>query len=612
MLKHYGTILLEPGKSQRWIVKDLAPHVAMSFKRLFPRVSSTEIEHTLVDNDDVRADLHWFMQRYPLLTKHAHMLEAGAKAVRDRVARRGEILSPDWRPDPTKGIREGCAPYLYQSQAVKIALDQGGLLLADEVGLGKTESALTALASGAPLPAGIVVQAHLAGQWAARIEKFTTFSCHVINSTCPYTLPKADIYIFRYSNIAGWIDFLKNGLLKSVIYDEIQELRTGTASDKGRACSIVSARARFKMGLTATATYNYGDEIHTVMSYLNPDILGSREEFLREWCTYANGHWVVKEPDALGEFLKETGWLLRRDENDPSVDQSMPKPNIIPIQVDWNANDAEDDAALTRALALRVMTGSFQVAGRASRQLDMRMRHMTGVAKARSVAAYVKMLLRDTERVLLTGWHRDVYAIWLRALAEFHPVLYTGSEDAKRKQISINNFTVGRSRVMMLSNRSGAGLDGLQQYARDVVIGEFDWSPQVHHQIIGRLRRPGQLHQVNAHFPWVDDGSDPVLMEVNAIKTDQARGIHDPGAALPVRFTDESRVKLLAKHILETTSVDPDPCGICGAPGVGEPQNIIPLSEAPLYPEGPERDALFGSENIWWLCEHHQSAAAAA
>jgi hypothetical protein len=609
MLKTYGKVLLEVGRNARWHIKDLSPHVAVAFKRLFPRVDQYATEFFISDSDDARADLYWFMSRYPLETVHLARLKAGANAVRDRIARRGEILSPDWKPDATKGIREGEAPYIYQSQAATIAVGQGGLLLADDVGLGKTEGALTALATGAPMPAGVVVQAHLAYQWQQRIEKFTTFTAHVINGTTPYSLPPADVYIFRYTNIGGWIDFLKNGLLKSVIYDEIQELRTGTETAKGRCCSIVSAQSKFKMGLTATATYNYGDEIHTVMEFLNPDLLGEREEFLREWCSAGR---IVKQPDALGEFLKETGWMLRRDENDPNVQQSMPKPNIIPIEVDWNDNDVEDESELIRKLAMRVMGGSFHGSGSASRELDIRMRQMTGVAKARSVAAYVKMLLQDNERVILTGWHREVYAIWYKALAPYRPVFYTGTEDGGRKQISINNFTVGRSRVFILSNRSGAGIDGLQHYCWETVVGELDWSPQIHKQIIGRTRRPGQKHQVNAHFPYVTQGSDPVLMEINAIKSDQARGIHDPGIVQEARLTETSRVKRLAQYVLDQEAPEDTGCAICGGPSTGQPLNIVPLAHADRYQAGSEREALFGPENIWFLCRLHQEEEAQA
>ena len=72
----------------------------------------------------------------------------------------------------------------------------------------------------------------------------------------------------------------------------------------------------------------------------------------------------------------------------------------------------------------------------------------------------------------------------------------------------------GKSKVMFISLRSGAGLNGLQHVCSDVVVGELDWSPQVHKQLIGRVRRWGQLLRVTAHFLHVNGGSDPVIMEV--------------------------------------------------------------------------------------------------
>src|SRR3546814_8431517 len=82
------------------------------------------------------------------------------------------------------------------------------------------------------------------------------------------------------------------------------------------------------------------------------------------------------------------------------------------------------------------------------------MRQITGVAKARPVAAYVDMLLREHERVLLTGWHRDVYDIWLSKLWKYNPVLYTGTESKFAKDRNQQRFCTGDSRVMIISDRS--------------------------------------------------------------------------------------------------------------------------------------------------------------
>lgn len=160
------------------------------------------------------------------------------------------------------------------------------------------------------------------------------------------------------------------------------------------------------------------------------------------------------------------------------------------------------------------------------------------------------MLLKDTPRVLLAGWHRDVYEVWMQALARHNPVMYTGSESAAGKGRSVQAFTTGASRVMLISLRSGAGLDSLQEYCTDVVFGELDWSPQVHKQVIGRLRRPGQTKQVTAHYLHTAGGSDPVIMDMLGVKADQSRGIVDPMLGFEPRQQDDSRIRRLALSVL--------------------------------------------------------------
>jgi hypothetical protein len=536
-----------------WGVDQLLPHVAIAFKRLFPKVATRSTTHILTDNDETRADLEWFMVRYPLETRaecRALLAEGSARrAARD--AERDEILQLDWTPgDVPAAFRHGKTPYLYQEQAAQLALCNPSLLLCDDVGLGKTITTFTLAARGAPLPMAIVVQPHLVRQWAAKAREFTTFRVHEIKSSTPYRLPAADLYVFSYNVLAGWLSVFPSGMFKSVAYDEIQELRHGTKTAKGNAAAVLSANASLKIGLTATPVYNYGDEMHTVMSYIDPSVLGTREEFLREWCGWG-GH--VNSPDALGSFLDTTGMRLRRREDDAVVDRSMPPPNIVDFELDYDRIALAKEEEILKHLADTVLTGKFEEAGQAARELDVKMRHLTGVAKAKPVAAYVKMLLKDRKKVILAGWHRDVYDIWRYALDAHRPVLYTGSETAAGKARNVERFVDGDSDVLMISLRSGAGVDGLQHVCWDVVFGELDWSPQVHYQLLGRVRRPGQLHQVTGHYLHVNGGSDPVLMGMLGIKSDQSRGILDPGEAPKARHNDTSRIKELARHVLDRT-----------------------------------------------------------
>lgn len=545
----YGKLSLDSAAG-RWRVDDVAPHVAIAMKRLFPKLQKESDRLALADSDEVRADLDWFMQRYPFETKDAAEIKSGVERVANRKAGNEAILLPTWTPAEPKRFKEGKKPYLYQAQAAKITIENRALLLADEIGLGKTISAAAVMTDDVPMPCGVVVEPHLASQWKDRLEEFTDLRVHVIRGVSPYDLPPADVYIFKFSNIYGWVDVLGKGLLRVVAWDEIQNLRRGKESARGRAAAVIAREADILMGLTATPVYNYGDEAHTIYDYVKPGLLGSREEFLREWCTAGARGRQVKDPDALGAFLADTGYFLRRTEDDDIVDVSLPPPNILAYEVEYDQAVAKSEEELTRQLAMTVMNGSFAAAGRAARELDARLRQVTGIAKARAVASYVKMLLQYHRRVIVSGWHREVYEIWMRDLSLYDPVLYTGTESEAGKRKSKEAFTLGSSRVMLISNRSGAGLDGLQGYCDQAVIGELDWSPQVHRQFIGRVRRPGQPNEVTAHYLHANGGSDPVLMEILGIKSDQNRGIVAPGIAPKPRVSNDSRIKALAEHVL--------------------------------------------------------------
>src|SRR3954453_21249216 len=111
---------------------------------------------------------------------------------------------------------------------------------------------------------------------------------------------------------------------KSVTYDEPQSLRTGSGTAKGAACKVLSAHTTFHLGLTATPVYNYGDEMWHIMQFIDDTALGQWPEFEREWCKpVGNGKYRIKDPKALGTYLREQYVMLRRLKAD--VGQQLPK-----------------------------------------------------------------------------------------------------------------------------------------------------------------------------------------------------------------------------------------------------------------------------------------------
>lgn len=547
--KTFGSLALN---GEQWHMTGVPPHVVIRLKNLFPRIPKWQTGTFTFSNDAGHcADLSWFMVRYPMVMTDydRSVLECARDNYEQNQVRMEEILRPDYSPPERLGLKEGQAIRHHQNQAIDLFLARKSLLVGDDVGLGKTYVAGGALLDTRILPAAVVVQTHLQQQWKNRLEGFTNLRIHKIRGTKPYDLPEADVYLFRYSQLLGWIDTFEDGFFKSVHYDEIQELRTGTVSGKGRAAKRLSEMAEYRLALSATPIYNYGVEIWNIMQFIDPEILGSHDEFLREWCVDGK---EVRDPDALGSFLREQHVMIRRTKKE--VNQHMPPINTIIEYIETDESALKSVEDLARQLAIKTTVGTFMERGRAGRELDLLMRHATGVAKALNVARYAKIFLDANVPIILTGWHRDVYEIWLRELENYKPAMFTGSESERQKNESVRRFIEGDTNVFILSLRSGAGLDGLQHRCSTVIYGEIDWSPKVHEQIVGRVDREGQVEQVSAIYLLADEGSDPPMVEILGIKSSQASGIIDPGRQFEARHTDKSRIRALASQYLSRVS----------------------------------------------------------
>lgn len=576
--KLYGTYRHVPlGESQLgrpyWIV-NAEPHTTIKLKRHFPRVAQERPGgFVIADTLEVGRDLEWFIDRFPLaaydLHSELHLVEQAAqhRTVEEQVV---TVLDGNVEPRPDWLI-PAVEPRKYQLIAAEMVRLTGRLLLGDDVGLGKTFSGALVLRDPAAVPALVVTETHLVRQWNRELNwYFPQLTTHIARTGTAYNPTQLtvgrgrnrrpmydrqpDVLILTYSKLAGWAEYL-HGNLGSVFFDEMQALRH---NDTARyiAAVRVSDGTRYRAGLTATPIYNYGDEIHTLIDVLDPTVLGTRDEFKREWCTDgdASGNQArvkVKDPAALGTYLRDAGIFLRRTRAD--VGRELPP--IVPVEQNVDVDPAElakvaDDVAAMARLVLD-KAGDHKERFRAAGEMEWKMRRATGLAKAPYVAAFVRLLLETEDKVVLWAWHRDVWDVLLAKLADFNPVMYTGSESPAAKDAAEEAFKHGDARVLLMSLRSGAGLDGLQEVCRVGVFGELDWSPQVHTQAIGRLHRDGQDEPVLAYYLVSDEGSDPPIAEVLDVKRQQSDPILNPDGALFVATGSEvNRTALLAREVL--------------------------------------------------------------
>lgn len=562
----YGTLTYRQpqeagGPRGLWLLT-AQPHVMMRVKRIFPRVNAHRDGYVaLTDTPDVARDLDWLLDRWPLdvdVDARAR-LDGQVKVQRQSEEAIARVLTGEHQPLPLRDpARE---PRRYQLEAADLTLTTGRLLLTDELGLGKTFTSLLTLRAEDALPALVVTLTHLPSQWVEELRRSLPWlTAHILSSSQPYDVAarcggrEPDVLITNYHKLAGWSDHLA-GHIRTVIFDEAQELRRA-GSGKYTAAAHIAGQARYRMGLTATPVFNYGGEIFNIVDVLAPDELGSHDEFTREWCSSGvHGRTDTKvrvgNPAALGSYLRSTGLMLRRTRHD--VGRELPDVVRVPHTIDADEDKLQQlagDAIERLAEQIVTNTGTREELFTARGDLDWRLRRATGVAKAPYVAQFVKMLLESGEQVVLYGWHRDVYEIWIDQLAGYFPALYTGSESPRQKELAARAFLDGDSRVLVMSLRAGAGLDGLQEVAHVAVFGELDWSPAQHDQCIGRLQRDGQDEPVVAYFLVADSGSDPTIAETLNLKRSQAEPLQTPDGTLLQQTVETDRVRRLAAQFL--------------------------------------------------------------
>ena len=516
----YGTLSYNR-RSKCWTIK-AEPCVTELAKRLFPGCDGRgRGVARFTAHRRIVGELNWLMQRYPLEIKEADRArwESALDEAREYAVRREQARTQPETAEPPKETFSGeLLPF--QKQGLAFLLASRRCLLADEMGLGKTVQALAFLAASSAYPAVLVVPPHLIRNWQRELERFLSpdgrLRVHVIRGLKPYPLPEADVYIIHYLLLRGWKDVLPGQGFRTVIFDEIQELRhNGTG--KYSAASLLSEACENAIGLSGTPIYNQGGEIWNVVNILDFHFLGDWESFSREWC-YGYNSAMVARPELLGEHLRREGLMLRRLKSEVLAELA-PKRRLVQ-EIDW------DDAVyreLMKPVAeqLRLLRATDDPSRRALIEdaICQQQRQATGVAKAPFVCAFVKALVESGERVLLMAHHHAVMDIYKRELRALHPGFITGRETDKQKDAAVSAFMSGKSDLVCISLRSASGLN-LQQ-ATCVVFGELDWSPAVHSQAEDRAHRIGQTDSLLCYYLVSPRGSDRDMQDALGLKVSQ-------------------------------------------------------------------------------------------
>jgi superfamily II DNA or RNA helicase len=422
----------------------------------------------------------------------------------------------------------GFAPLWHQIETVRKVLKQfrGRVLLADEVGLGKTIEACMVLKEyalrGMAERILVLTPASLVGQWHEELEsKFglafaTTYDPRARENPQAFWDQNRIVASIATARRREHAECLLEREFDLVIVDEAHHLRDRSS----QSWKLVDAlNKRFLLLLSATPVQNDLIELYNLLTLLKPGIFKTLKDFRVAYMTPGK----PRQP-ANSERLRALmrGAMIRNTRS--VVALKLPRRHAMTIKVDGALGEAEAYADLVAAarrlaaeggagrqrLALRHLLGAAgsSPAAAAGALARIAERHADDPAwtelaerwatikRGGKEAALIELVRRNPEEKKLVFVHsRETLAHVAERLAETGVSFarFDGSLSGPEKDAAIAEFR-DHATILLCTQSGGEGRN--IQFCNTLINFDVPWNPMAIEQRIGRIDRIGQNREV--------------------------------------------------------------------------------------------------------------------
>ena len=421
----------------------------------------------------------------------------------------------------------GIETFWYQVETVRKVLKQfrGRVLLADEVGLGKTvEAGMVVkeyLLRGIIDSVLVLVPASLVGQWREELETKFDISCATTQDALLRSDPGrfwnhkyliASLALARRSEHAARLIGRSFDL---VIVDEAHHLRDRSS----QSYKLVDAlNKRFLLLLSATPVQNDLTELYNVLTLLKPGIFKTLKEFRAAYMTPGKPRQPAN-PERLRALMRDA--MVRNTR--AVVALKLPRRHAVTIRVDGAEGERaayQELATVARTLAAEGSVGSglalqhlLGAAGSSPAAAAAAVRRFAdrhsdaprwyalaqrwaSVANSGKGAALLELLRRNPEEKKLVFVHyRETLAQIADLLAREGLAFarFEGDLSGPDKDAAVAAF---RESVPVLLCTESGGEGRNIQFCNTLINFDVPWNPMAIEQRIGRIDRIGQQREV--------------------------------------------------------------------------------------------------------------------
>ncbi|HEX3628242.1 MAG TPA: DEAD/DEAH box helicase [Verrucomicrobiae bacterium] len=433
-------------------------------------------------------------------------------------------------------------------------------LLADEMGLGKTIQAIAACALlrrlGKANRVLVVTPASLKSEWEEQIRRFTVLDLQLVFGGKIRRLKAYDageampfFTIVNYEQmVADALDVNARLRPDVVVLDEAQRIKNWSTKT---AQAVKRLRSRYAFVLTGTPIENRIDELHSLMDFLNPSVLGPLFRFNRDFYELDEKGRPIgcRNLDVLHQRIKP--FMLRRRKSE--VETELPERTdhnhfvkLSELQKQSYAVHEQQVLKLVNIATRRPLTKQEQE--KLQRELAM-MRMICDTNYILDPEDRTCPKLHELESLIEASCENDlkviVFSEWERML-ELVRVLckrlkvghawHTGTVPQQRRRGEINMFKNDPDCRVFLSTDSGA--TGLNLQNASVVINcDLPWNPAKLEQRIARAWRKHQTRPVTVYNLISENTIEHRMLETLALKQSVAASVLDrPGEVKEIKL----------------------------------------------------------------------------
>jgi superfamily II DNA or RNA helicase len=444
--------------------------------------------------------------------------------------------------------------------------DAGGVL-ADDMGLGKTLQTITHVLTEKEhgrldRPAMIVTLTSLVGNWQREIEKFApTLTVAVHHGPDRHArrakLADHDIVITTYPMVARDCEDLATLPLHMLVLDEAHSIKN-SGSQASEAVRQLDARHR--VCLSGTPIENHLGELWSLFDFLNPGLLGSKDEFTMQFRGPIEERGDKVRLEALRDRVRP--FILRRTKDAVAPELPAKTQLVRAIELTGAQRELYESIRVAAHGEVRQHIKKRGLAGATIAILDALLKlrqvccdpRLVSVEAARSIEGSAKLdvllelltsQLADGRRILVFSQFARMLGLISEALLArgVRHVTLTGHTPDRQKPIDA--FQQGKADVFLISLKAGGA--GLNLTQADTVI-HYDpwWNPAAQAQATDRAHRIGQTKPVFVHDLIAAGSVEERMLSLQKHKRALANAILDRGAAAAGSLSERDIDDLLA------------------------------------------------------------------